>query len=159
MATRLRLPPLAILVLAFAIFSFWAQWSKGIGMGLSPLQMAAMQPYALWQALIGVSTGSVFGVRAGVAIARVRDMHSQGTADALSWAMALRSLVPWVVAAFLSINGYHPTMVAAGWAVDAVRSVLPLAMAVDHSFMFGFAAGYFWGRNPQLGKHRDTPSV
>jgi len=159
MATRLRLPPLAILVLAFALFSLWAQWSKGIGMSLSPIQMAAMQPYALWQAMIGTALGLTLGFQAGEAFGGLRGISWRETRGMRAWALALTRLVPWVFASFLSIQGYDPVTVSAPWAVAAMKVLLPFTMAMDHSFFFGFAAGYFWGRNPQLGKHRDTPSV
>jgi hypothetical protein len=49
---KLRITLVPVFVTAFAVFALAAQFSKGINMNLSPAQMAALQPYALWQALL-----------------------------------------------------------------------------------------------------------
>ncbi len=124
-------------------------------MDISPLQMAATQPYVVWQVLIGVALGVLLGFQSGYAFARLWNMHSQGRADALLWASAFARLVPWSLAAFLSIQGYDPVMILAEWAGRTMKQMLPLTMALDHSFLFSFAAGYFWACNPKLSRRRE----
>jgi len=151
---QFRIPLMVISVLAFALFSLWAQWSKGVGMSLSPIQMAAMQPYALGQAIIGTALGLALGFQAGKVFGGLRGISWRETRGMRTWALALTRLVPWVFASFLSIQGYDPVAVSAPWAVAAMKVLLPFTMAMDHSFFFGFAAGYFWACNPTLGQYR-----
>ena len=120
-------------------------------MSFSPLQMAAMQPCAFWQAIFGSAAGIVLGFRGGQAIARVRSRPlSASQTPTIAWTNALLQLLPWVAASFLSHEGYESLMITSSWATTWVRRLLPLMRSCDLGFLFGFAVGYFWGSNPQL---------
>lgn len=150
---KLRITLVPVFVTAFAVFALAAQFSKGINMNLSPAQMAALQPYALWQALLGSVTGSILGFRGGQAIARARHGSPRGSQmPAAVWVHALSQLMPWVVASFLSREGYESLMITSPWVITWVTRLLPLTRAFDLSFLFGFAIGYFWAENPDLAR-------
>lgn|GEM_PF-1989167 len=146
---RVHIPVVAGAIFSFAVFALAAQFSRGINMSLSPVQMAAMQPYAPWQALLGSVAGIILGFRGGQGIARVRHRSPGGPQlPAAAWANALSRLMPWVVASFLSREGYEPLMITSPWAITWVTRLLPLTRACDPGFLFGFAVGYSWESNP-----------
>ncbi len=154
MTTKLRLSPLILLLLVYAIFSAWAQWRTGLGMDLSPIQLAGMQPKALWQGSIGLFGGGLLGFRAGIALHRAWHMRAAGLSDTMHWARALGSMMPWVVATGLSIEGYEQRYFSESRVVDVTRAILPLSLAFSHGFKFGLAAGLFWAENPILFRHK-----
>ena len=157
---RVRISIVTGAIFSFAIFALAAQFSKGNNMSLSPVQMAATQPYVLWQAMLGCVAGIVLGFRGGQCIARVRHRPlSRPETSAADWVVALLRLIPWVVASFLSREGYQSLMITSPWAALWMTRLLPLTGAFDHSFLLGFAMGYFRADNPHLGKRAQARSA
>jgi hypothetical protein len=135
-------------LLVFGLLSLWAQRAAGDGMTLSPLALAAQQPLALAQALIGCVLGGLVGGRFGYGVGRQLARPS-GQRDLYAWWATWLWIWPWVLMVVMNLQAYQPSygvpMAVEAWLIP----LFPLTLGFKQSFPFALAAGYFAGTRAQ----------
>ena len=128
----------------FGMFSLLAQATNGLDMTISPVRLAAQQPVALLQTVIGCLLGGFVGSRFGRGVWR-QLAHAPDRRDLYTWWPVLLWIWPWVLLVIMNLQAYRPSygesVALEAWLIH----LFPLTLGFKQTFPFALAAGYFVG--------------